>query len=231
MRVQVPAPEAVHRRLCGERVAATLCPTSNPPVTRSSSPLQHDASRPRTARARKCEPPRQPQAVPSPGFSSHLQDTATYLERNGYTTFTPHYITLQCPQEYLDSDFCQSQCINRGRYCEQDPDGNLTAGFTGKDVVEQNLRQLCVFEWGKANNKPWVWWNYVTENGRRCSMGAGQYSRGCLMTVERDQQIDTAAIDRCVGNPSSDAVNPLLDAERAGLVRLSSSSCFVHYPD
>lgn len=85
-------------------------------------------------------------------------------------------------------------------------------------MVEQNLRQLCVFQWGKANGKPWVWWQYVAENGRRCSMGAGKYSRDCLVTVERDQRIDTAAIDRCVGNPSSDAENDLLKAERAGLV-------------
>lgn len=150
-----------------------------------------------------------------------LQSTATYLERNGYTDFTPHYITLQCPAEYLDSDFCRSQCINRGRYCEQDPDGNLTTGYKGSDVVEQNLRQLCVFRWGKDHQKPWIWWSYVTENGKRCAMGANRYSRDCLQTVERDLAIDSAAIDRCVGNPSSDAPNALLQDERDGLVRLS----------
>lgn len=152
-------------------------------------------------------------------FVADFASTAEYLEKGGYTSFTPHYITLQCPAEYLEDAFCRSQCINRGRYCEQDPDGNLTAGFSGADVVEQNLRQLCVFEWGRDQKKPYIWWKYVTENGNRCSMGAGRYSRDCLITVERDQQIDTSAIDRCVGNPSSDSENALLQAERAGLVR------------
>ena len=39
-------------------------------------------------------------------------------------TFTPHYITLQCGP-YADQAYCQKQCINNGRYCQQDPDGDL----------------------------------------------------------------------------------------------------------
>ena len=39
-------------------------------------------------------------------------------------TFQPHYIVQQC-REYAYLDFCQKQCLNAGRYCAQDPDGNL----------------------------------------------------------------------------------------------------------
>ena len=34
------------------------------------------------------------------------------------------------------SDECQSQCIHNGRYCTPDPDGDLQAGYSGKDIVQ-----------------------------------------------------------------------------------------------
>ena len=88
------------------------------------------------------------------------QDTAEFLERNGYAHFSPHYITLSCPAGREDSVFCRDQCVNRGRYCEQDPDADLSAGYSGRDVLLQNLRQLCVFEWANgtaAPRRPWIW--------------------------------------------------------------------------
>lgn len=151
-------------------------------------------------------------------FIASFADKAEYLERGGYTHFTPHYITLSCPPEYVDTDFCKSQCINAGRYCEQDPDGDLTVGYAGKEVVEQNLRQLCVFEWGNATGQPWVWWRYSAANGRECGMADKKYSLECLRRMEAELKIDSYAVDRCVGNPGENLPNPLLEAERAGLL-------------
>ena len=93
-------------------------------------------------------------------------------------TFQPHYITQQC-REYAYLDFCQKQCLNAGRYCAQDPDGNLDAGFSGRDVVLANLHSLCAFQAFDAARTPWLWWRYVTRVGRACSMRGGTYSTAC----------------------------------------------------
>lgn len=60
---------------------------------------------------------------------------ARELEGN-WTRFTPHYIVWVCPESYRASDECQSQCIHNGRYCTPDPDGDLLAGYSGKDIVQ-----------------------------------------------------------------------------------------------
>ena len=60
---------------------------------------------------------------------------ARELEGN-WTTFTPHYIVWVCPDVYRASEECQQQCIHNGRYCTPDPDGDLMAGYSGKDVVQ-----------------------------------------------------------------------------------------------
>lgn len=60
---------------------------------------------------------------------------ARELEGN-WTRFTPHYIVWVCPESYRASDECQSQCIHDGRYCTPDPDGDLQAGYSGKDIVQ-----------------------------------------------------------------------------------------------
>ena len=127
-------------------------------------------------------------------FVRDFGPTAEMLEQKGYTRFTPHYITLGCPSEYQTSDFCNAQCINKGRYCEQDPDGDLRSGFSGKDVVEQNLRQLCGYKWADGAGKPWLWWRYAAANGEKCSMAANKYSMDCLRQVEADLLVDSAAV-------------------------------------
>ncbi len=60
---------------------------------------------------------------------------ARELEGN-WTRFTPHYIVWVCPESYRQSDECQSQCIHNGRYCTPDPDGDLEAGYSGRDIVQ-----------------------------------------------------------------------------------------------
>ena len=60
---------------------------------------------------------------------------ARELEGN-WTEFTPHYIVWVCPEAYRDSEECKSQCIHQGRYCTPDPDGDLTAGYSGADIVQ-----------------------------------------------------------------------------------------------
>lgn len=86
-------------------------------------------------------------------------------------------------QAFIDSKQCKSQCINKGRYCAPDPEGDFDNGYEGKDVVMENLRQLCVFKVAKEARRPWVWWDYVTDFQIRCSMKDNLYNRECAEKV------------------------------------------------
>ena len=116
-------------------------------------------------------------------FLKRFKGAAQILEKGGYSLFTPHYITWFCPKDYVSSNQCKSQCINQGRYCAPDPEQDFGDGYDGKDIVFENLRQLCVHRVGKEINKSWVWWDYVTDFHIRCSMKEKKYNKECADSV------------------------------------------------
>lgn len=117
-------------------------------------------------------------------FLRNFKGHAQILERGGHTHFTPHYITWYCPEAFLLTKQCKSQCINHGRYCAPDPNQDISSGYDGKDVVIENLRQLCVFKVAKEDeNRPWKWWDFVTDFHLRCSMKNNKYSKDCAEEV------------------------------------------------
>lgn len=116
-------------------------------------------------------------------FIKSFKGVAQILERGSYSQFTPHYITWYCPQAFILSKQCKSQCINHGRYCAPDPEQDFSKGYDGKDVVIENLRQLCVFRVANESKKPWVWWDYVTDFHIRCPMKEKKYNKECADSV------------------------------------------------
>ncbi|GJN39044.1 hypothetical protein PR202_gb28138 [Eleusine coracana subsp. coracana] len=137
------------------------------------------------------------------GFRGHAQ----LLERGGYARFTPHYITWYCPEPFRMSAQCRSQCINRGRYCAPDPEQDFGAGYEGKDVVVENLRQLCVHRVANESGHPWTWWDFVMDYKIRCSMKEKKYSKACaedivtalgLMVVSGQGKLERTAVLRAV---------------------------------
>lgn len=116
-------------------------------------------------------------------FAKSFKGAAQILERKGYTQFTPHYITWYCPEAFLVSKQCKSQCINHGRYCAPDPEQDFSRGYDGKDVVIQNLRQACFFKVTNESGKPWLWWDYVTDFAIRCPMKLKKYNEDCANNV------------------------------------------------
>ena len=150
-------------------------------------------------------------------FVREFAGIAKVLEKGGYTQFTPHYITWFCPEEYRDSEECMSECIGGGRYCAPDPDDDLSSGYEGKDVVTENLRQLCVFRQANATGEPWLWWSYVTQFGVLCTMEDSSYDEECAERVlsNLSPDWDVQATRDCVGHPAHDAPIAILDAEQA----------------
>ncbi|KAG8364195.1 hypothetical protein BUALT_Bualt19G0103100 [Buddleja alternifolia] len=147
-------------------------------------------------------------------FVKDFKGPAQILEKSGYTQFTPHYITWYCPRAYTISKQCKSQCINHGRYCAPDPDQDFSAGYEGKDVVLENLRQLCVFRVANETKKPWVWWDYVTDFQIRCPMKEKKYNKECAGGVIKSLGLDLEKIEKCMGDPDADSDNPVMKEEQ-----------------
>jgi hypothetical protein len=94
---------------------------------------------------------------------------------NEHAQFTPRFYTLpgskfSCHEHFTPiSSKCGRQCSNSGRYCASDPDGNLTSGLDGVDVLQENLRQMCIASVLKLEARPMsLWWRYVLAFTRKC---------------------------------------------------------------
>ena len=152
-------------------------------------------------------------------FIKDFKIVAQTLEKGGYTQFTPHYITWLCPPEYITDPACVSQCINNGRYCCPDPDSDLMHGYSGRDVVIENLRTLCVFQQANNTGQPWKWWDYVTEFGDKCTMAKGTYGReDCATSILTSIGLDIESWRTCVGNPDANEKNAMLESEQRSQV-------------
>ncbi|BAT80217.1 hypothetical protein LR48_Vigan468s004000 [Vigna angularis] len=147
-------------------------------------------------------------------FVKSFKGHAQILERGGYTLFTPHYITWFCPPPFILSSQCKSQCINHGRYCAPDPEKDFGEGYEGKDVVYENLRQLCVHRVANESNRSWVWWDYVTDFHIRCSMKEKRYSKDCAEEVMKSLDLPMEKIKKCMGDPEADVENEVLKNEQ-----------------
>ncbi|KAL1193981.1 Vacuolar-sorting receptor 4 [Cardamine amara subsp. amara] len=147
-------------------------------------------------------------------FVKDFKGAAQILEKGGFTQFRPHYITWYCPHAFTLSRQCKSQCINKGRYCAPDPEQDFSSGYDGKDVVVENLRQLCVYKVANETGKPWVWWDYVTDFQIRCPMKEKKYNKDCAESVIKSLGIDSKKIDKCMGDPDADLDNPVLKEEQ-----------------
>ncbi|CAH8345996.1 unnamed protein product [Eruca vesicaria subsp. sativa] len=147
-------------------------------------------------------------------FVKNFKGHAQILEKGGYTAFTPHYITWFCPFQFVNSPQCKSQCINHGRYCAPDPEKNFREGYEGKDVVFENLRQLCVHRVANESSRSWVWWDYVTDFHARCSMKEKKYSIECAENVIKSLNLPIEKVKKCMGDPEADTENEVLKMEQ-----------------
>ena len=86
-------------------------------------------------------------------------------------------------QAFIESKQCKAQCINKGRYCAPDPEQDFTVGYDGKQVVIENLRQLCVYKVTNDSKMSWRWWDYVTDFQIRCPMKEKKYGPECAEEV------------------------------------------------
>lgn len=154
-----------------------------------------------------------------------IKDFAPYgdkLEMGNYSQFTPHYLVWSCPLAYRGNSQCTSQCIHNGRYCAPDPDDDLNKGYQGRDVMLENLRQLCLHKIAVQSGKSWVWWDYASRFWDECQISTGNYGQACAEKVFRDihgpELLEGNGLwewRKCIDydHVDDDVDNPMFDAE------------------
>lgn len=150
-------------------------------------------------------------------FIANFAPVAKDFDGAGWMNFTPHYLIWTCPFFYRDTEECKSQCIRQGRYCAPDPDGSIIEGYSGAQVVEENLRQLCIHKLATAKGRPWLWWDYSTTFAQHCTMESKAYGQECsekvFEAINTEKWSSIAELRGCIGDTKQDASHPVLESE------------------
>ena len=132
--------------------------------------------------------------------------------------FAPHYILWYCPAcEKSQYRVGHQDCVSGGRYCSLDPDGD--GSLSGRDVMYEDLRQLCLFNLTTTKNYE-KWFEYHSEYYSMCS--ADLFSPSCSKMVFDKIGVDSHKIDKCIknsfeGDDQTIADNKLLRLEMKNL--------------
>merc|ERR1719288_662365 len=100
---------------------------------------------------------------------------------NNVVAFTPHYAVfgMDSGDQVTAGNLCSDPS---GKYCAEDPDG--PGPITGKDVLEENVRQQCIHDSYKKEGRneefssmpiqkveyAEEFWNYIEKFLERCPM-------------------------------------------------------------
>eukprot|EP00420_Gonyaulax_spinifera_P031742 CAMPEP_0197887670 /NCGR_PEP_ID=MMETSP1439-20131203/19544_1 /TAXON_ID=66791 /ORGANISM="Gonyaulax spinifera, Strain CCMP409" /LENGTH=481 /DNA_ID=CAMNT_0043507521 /DNA_START=25 /DNA_END=1470 /DNA_ORIENTATION=- len=130
---------------------------------------------------------------------------------NEVMAFQPHYAVFS--MSAADSSEYGSLCWdNSGQYCAEDPDGS--GPITGRDVLNEDVRQLCIHEMYKKSRSSTMvpadekveyaeeYWSYIEKFVDRCHMDSSRASRKfgkeCSEKVMQEVGIDSSKIELCV---------------------------------
>jgi hypothetical protein len=156
---------------------------------------------------------------------------------NNTLTFTPHYFILDGTRAGCRGwgQYCGNQCANDGRYCVQDPDLDYKNGLSGFDVLEEDLRQICVWKYQKQQEEKGSedqeeetqhWFKYVDLFNKNClgNIKTRKVDEKKFHTNCSETQMDTVDknmwqyVQSCVEESGGLAIdldkeNPLFEAE------------------
>jgi hypothetical protein len=115
------------------------------------------------------------------------------------TNLEAHYVIIECfsckKEGYLKE---HDDCLGGGRYCAPDPDG-IVGKLTGRMVVEEDLRQLCVLQHVKSEKSNYkLFFEYVTGFGDTCF--GKNFDRSCAESVMKDKGINVDTVNKCIDN-------------------------------
>lgn len=144
----------------------------------------------------------------SPESLTFLKDFAPKRQAlNKLMNFQPHFQVF----EIEDGEFQTKQSLcwdatgpDAGKFCAEDPDG--PGPLTGKDVLLENVRQLCIHQIYKLEVPMelfklkifWSpqYWNYMAAFGDTCPVE--KFGTACSEELMAKVEIDKAKVDSCI---------------------------------
>ena len=130
--------------------------------------------------------------------------------------FNPHYVFIKCLTCEQNSFATEhADCLGGGRYCAPDPDGE--GKLTGRDVVKEDLRQMCMFKQISDNEGYSRWFEFQEIFTDRCNNA--DFSKECSENVMSDMGFDVSVMNQCYrksfdgGQENSLSKNSMLAAE------------------
>jgi len=139
---------------------------------------------------------------------------------NEVMLFQPHYAVfgMDGSDPAVYNELCSDET---GKYCAEDPDG--AGPITGKEVLREDVRQLCIHELYKVAGRTSMdamksgttiveyaakYWDYMEKFGDRCPLEApnpqDRFGFDCSERLMRDVGIDAAKVGECAGRTQED---------------------------
>ncbi|CAG9333504.1 unnamed protein product [Blepharisma stoltei] len=135
-------------------------------------------------------------------FIYEFYDTAIKLSEK-QASFVPHYAHFSCYKcKYRGYQEPHPDCLSGGRYCARDPD--FSGPFTGRDVVTEDLRQICIFRLYKDYK---LWYRYMK---KRYEMCPNDFSDKCSDALMSAVNLNRKNITKCMED-SFDKNRPMID--------------------
>ncbi|TFJ86979.1 hypothetical protein NSK_001313 [Nannochloropsis salina CCMP1776] len=158
----------------------------------------------------------------SAALKEEFKEAMAALGQHQY--FTPYYQVYDGAAYNCVNfpDHCGSLCTNHGRYCMPDPDKDPYHGYSGRDIVIENLRQKCIWNHyggentGKEEGVGLPWWGYVREFTEKCSRSSRFTDPNCIKEAMGAAGVDHKKIEACMedaGGVDQDRENLILQAE------------------
>jgi len=89
--------------------------------------------------------------------------------------------------------------LEQCRYCALDPDSNVDSGVSGKDVVVESLRRLCIWEvYGKADGVGEAYWDYISTFNEQCKNNKYFTDMACVRDAYKVGNVDESKIEQCL---------------------------------
>jgi PA domain len=127
-------------------------------------------------------------------FLMHFAEFGTKLDKS-VALFVPHYILWYCPTcQETNYDVDNPNCVSGGRYCWIDPDGE--GPLTGRDVMMEDLRQICLYKETSYRNDYKLWFDYHKEYYIGCNQNLFEIE--CSKNVFETIGFSYNKIEKCV---------------------------------
>lgn len=111
-----------------------------------------------------------------------------------------HYVVIQC-LACKNSGFQKAEinCMGGGRYCAPDPDDLVNGPLTGRDVIQEDLRQMCLLEIIKSQQGTFSYSKYFEfhkDFTLKCSKSLDDMT--CSENIMKKLGFDPEKVNKCI---------------------------------